>query len=205
MIDAKKVLELEASREQRAPEFAKAARERRGKKNDGTNQVSHTVVRSRKQEAGAAKDLGKPARRPWQRPSMLPAIPDPPGYHIEYVRRDNRNRGDNANLGAHLRSGWEYCKTSDFDIEHLPTVSISGYGEVIGNDDTVLMKIHEETWAERNAHFEQLRDATTAAINRKDLPVDVSHPAMPIVDQENRTESNMRHMRGRRAASVASD
>lgn len=202
---AKKFLELDAAREQKAPELAKVVRERTNRKSDGIAEVSHTVVRSRKQEAAKAKDLGRPARRPWQRPSMLPALADPPGYHIEYVRRDNRNRGDNANLGAHRRSGWEFCRASDFELEHLPTVSIAGYGEVIGNDDTVLMKIDEETWAERQAFYEGQRDAVTAAVDAKQMQVDVTHPAMPIVDMENRTTSRLQKMRGRRAPAVARD
>lgn len=206
MSTTKKVQELEAARAAKAPEFARAVRERTGKKSDGgVAAVSHTVVRSRKQDASASHEVKKPERRRWQRPSMLPAIPDPAGYHIEYVRRDNRNRGDGMNVGAHLRSGWELCRASDFAIEHLPTVQIAGMADVIGNDDTVLMKIPEETWAERQAFYETQRDATTAAISRKDLPVDVSHPAMPIVDQENRSNSGLRDMRARRVRSVASD
>lgn len=212
MTTAKKQKALAIAREQKEPELAKQIRERNRVKSDGgMHAVTHTVHRSRKQETAAGKEVARPAKRRWQRASLLPAIPDPPGYHLEYVRRDNRNRGDCANLNAHLRSGWELCRTSDFDILHLPTQSIAGHGDVIGNDDTVLMKIEEDMWAERNAEYDGIRDATTAAINRKDQQLDVSHPAMPIVDQENRSTSGFRKMRARRpnakggSANVASD
>lgn len=197
--------------EQNGGEFAKQLRERNRKASDGgIHAVTHTVKgRSRKQEAAASKEVVRPAKRRWKRASLLPAMPEIPGKHLEYVRRDNRNRGDYANMNAHLRSGWEFAKTSMFEEEHLPTQQIAGHGECIGNDDTVLMMIDEDMWAERNAEYEGNRDATTRAVNDKNLKLDVSHPAMPLVDLENRSSSGFRQMRARRAkgnsVNVASD
>lgn len=209
---AKKVKELATQVAQAEPELAKQLRERNRKAADGgIHAVKHRVKnRSRKQEAAAAKQLkNKPPRRRWQRPSFLPGMPKIAGYHLEYVRRDNRNRGDYANLSAHLRSGWELCKPSDFDDEALPTIRMDRYGEVIGNDDTILMKIDEESWAERNDEYESQRDATTQAINSPVPALDVSHPAMPIKDYENRVKVTHRPMAGRRGrnreVSVAED
>ena len=179
---SRQVVEESIRREQAKPERAKQKRERVGDRSaDGeVHAIKHTVHTSRKQEAAAAKEVAKPPRRRWQRPSTLPAMPDLPGYHVEYVRRDNRYRGDHANLSAHLRSGWDICLKSDYPAEHLPTVQIASHGEVIGNDDTVLMKIHEDLWAERQAYYEDARDAATRAINQRFPRLDVEHPDMPL-------------------------
>lgn len=192
------------AREQFAPEFAQQVRERnRARSDGGVHAVTHTVHASRKQQVAASQKVATPAKRRWRRASLLPAMPAPDGFHLEYVRRDNRNRGDCANLNAHLRSGWEICRASDFDIEHLPTQLIAGHGEVIGNDDTVLMKIDEDMWAERNEEYEAIRDATTRAINDPNPHLDVNHKHMPIVDNMNLSETSVSQMRGRRRRSPA--
>lgn len=209
MSAAKKKVDAAVVREQNGGEFAKQLKERNRKTSDGgIHAVTHTVHRSRKQESAASKEVVKPAKRRWKRASLLPAMPELPGYHLEYVRRDNRNRGDYANLNAHLRSGWEFARASEFDEEHLPTQTLPVHGDVIGNDDTVLMKIDEDMWAERNAEYEGNRDATTRAVNEKEQKLDVAHPSMPIVDQMNRTEGSLQQMRARRSkgsVNVASD
>lgn len=204
---AKTIREARVKADQAAPELAKQLRDRvRQKSADGDiHAVKHAVpARSRKHEVAKSKTIAnKPPRRRWQRASTLPAMPPLPGYHLEYVRRDNRNRGDGANLSAHLRSGWEIAKLSDFDIEALPTVQIAGLGDVIGNDDTVLMKIDEETWAERSEYYDTERDAATRAVNSPIPHLDVSHQHMPIVDAVNKSSSNLRARVKRRSQDVS--
>ena len=177
------ILEAATQRRQKDVERAKQTRDRVADRSadGGVRRISHTIHTSRKQDAAAAKEVERPAKkRRWQRASTLPAMPDLPGYHVEYVRRDNRHRGDHANLSAHLRSGWELARASDFELANLPTISIATHGEVIGNDDTVLMKIEEDMWAERNAEYDGVRDAATRAINRKVPTLDVQHPSLPV-------------------------
>lgn len=173
----------------------------------GVHAIKHTVHTSRKQEAAASKEVAKPPRRRWQRASTLPAMPELPGYHVEYVRRDNRNRGDYANLRAHLRSGWDICRVSDYVQENLPTIEIASHGEVIGNDDTVLMKIHEDLWADRAAEYNDARDLTTKAINQKTPHLDVSHPHLPFYkdDMKNVSKSNFKQVAIKRRGVVAED
>lgn len=179
---SEQILEGVAKRKSRAPARAKQQAERVGdrKADGGVHAITHTVHQSRKQEVAASKVVAKPPRRRWQRASTLPAMPELPGYHVEYVRRDNRNRGDFANLRAHLRSGWEICRVSDFAQENLPTIEISSHGEVIGNDDTILMKIDLELWADRTHEYDSARDLATKAINQKIPRLDVQHPDMPF-------------------------
>lgn len=173
----------------------------------GVHAIKHTVHTSRKQEAAASKEVAKPPRRRWVRASTLPAMPELPGYHVEYVRRDNRNRGDYANLRAHLRSGWEICRVADFEQENLPTIEIASHGEVIGNDDTVLMKIHEDLWADREQEYNTARDLTTLAINQRMPQLDTQHPSLPIYKDEtkNVSKSNFKQVAVKRRGVVADD
>lgn len=206
---AKSIIDAQIKRDEAAPELAKQIRENNRKAADGgIHAIDRQFHQSRKQEAAVAKSVVKPPRKRWVRSSTLPGMQSLPGYYLEYVRRDNRNRGDHANLSAHLRSGWDFARRSDFDDDHLPTISLTTYGEVIGNDDTILMKLPDESWAERNAEYEGKRDAITDAINQRTPHLDISHAAMPIVDTENRTSvTNPRvGVRTRqRSVAVASD
>lgn len=185
-------------------------RDQRAVKKDAASElheVDRNVHRSIKQEVAASQQVVKPPKRHYMQPSFLPGMPELPGYHLEYVRRDNRNRGDCANISAHLRSGWEVCRKSDFAEEHLPTVRLTDYGDCIGNDDTILMKIHEELWAEREAMVNGKRDSITNAINRRTPSLDVSHPHMPLYtpDVKNEHEVTMPRVRVRPGVNVASD
>lgn len=177
--------------EQNKPELAKQKAERNRKKADGgIHAVSHTVRSSRKQEAAAAHEVKTVPRRRWKRGSFLPGMPELAGYHIEYVRRDNQNRGDMANVSKHLMEGWEFCRKTDFAVEHVPTQALGNHGEVIGNNDSLLMKIPEEMWADREAEYQGNRDRATRAVSSKTPHVDESHPAMPLTDLENRSTTN---------------
>lgn len=196
----------------RASNKAERANQKRDRAGDatadgGVHAIEHTVRRSRKQEAAAAKHVVKPPRRRWQRASTLPAMPELPGYHLEYVRRDNRNRGDHANLLAHIRSGWETCKVTDFDDDNLPTVQIAKHGDVIGNDDTILMKIHEDLWAEREAEYAGARDLATKAINVKTPKLDVQHRDFPFYKDDMKNVHSSKHQQVgiRRRGQVADD
>jgi hypothetical protein len=203
------ILEAATQRKQMGAERAKQQRDRVGDRaaDGGVRRISHTVHTSRKQDAAAAKEVTKPPKRRWQRASMLPAMPELPGYHVEYVRRDNRHRGDHANLSAHLRSGWELARASDFELANLPTITIAAHGEVIGNDDTVLMKIEEDMWAERTAEYDGVRDAATRAINRKVPTLDVQHPSLPVDPEHtvNRSSSGFQRVGIKRRGQVAPD
>ena len=206
---SQQILEGVVKRREKNAERAKQKRANVGERtaDGGVHAIKHTVHTSRKQEAAAAKVVAKPPRRRWQRASTLPAMPELPGYHVEYVRRDNRNRGDHANLRAHIRSGWEVCTLKEFADENLPTIEIARHGEVIGNDDTILMKIHEDLWAEREHEYNSARDLATKAINQRTPHLDVRHNSMPFYmdDTKNVSRSNFKQVAIKRRGQVAED
>lgn len=184
-----------------APEFAKQARNRSHKSADGgIHAVKRAVGKSRVQEAAATTEVARPPQKRWMRASALPSFPPPPGYYLEWVRRDNRNRGDAENLVAHLQEGWEFARKSDFPGKHVPTQKSSDHGELIGNDSSVLMKLPLELKQQRDAYYREKRDRSTAAVGSPNpAPEGVSHAAMPIVEDENKVRTAMRGTKARRA------
>lgn len=204
MTRARDIEAIRVDREQRAPEFAKQLRERSRKK-DVTLVVDKRVRRTSAQEAVASREIAKPQGRRYVRPSMLPGVPDLPGYHVEYVRRDNSKQGDHANLRAHLRSKWEIVRASELKEQDLPTISLTGHGDCIGNEDTVLMKLPEDLWADRNSQLNEHRDSVTRAVNSKQVNLDVSHPHMPVDVLTNTQSTERPKVRVQERTAVAPD
>ncbi len=162
----KEMKALHRRREQAKPELAAQAKKRRNKRADGgIHAVQHTIQTSRTQEAAERVRPELPPEKRWVRASTLPGMPPLPGYHLKWARRDGRARGDHANLVRYLREGWEVARKSDFPGHALPTHRLTDYGEVIGNEDTILMKIDDRLVAQRNAFFNDRRDRATSSIN----------------------------------------
>ena len=187
-------------REQLKPEAARQVKQRRGKKAGGD---VHTVDRdrghSRTQEAAAAHEVERGPVRRWHRAYALPHLPDPPGYTLQYVGRHGQHRGDEARLTAALQEGWEFARTTDFPKHFLPTISLSGFGQIIGNDSTVLMKLPLEFKHQMDAYYNGRRDAATKAVNRRKPGLEINHKAMPLVEDRNDVDVATPRMRARRA------
>lgn len=201
MIKSATINQTAATAAERAPEFARQARNRSHKKADGgIHAVKRAVGKSRVQEAAQTTEVARPPQKRWMRASALANFPPPPGTHLEWVRRDNRNRGDSENLVAHLSEGWDFARKSDFPGRHVPTQRVSDYGELIGNDSSVLMKLPLEMKQQRDEYYRDRRDRSTRAVGELNpAPEGVSHPAMPIVEDENKVRTAMRRAQARRA------
>lgn len=207
---ARELKELEARRESARPELAKQVRNRARKKADGgIHQVNRTVAKSRVQEAATVTEVDRGPEKRWAPSSALPAMPPLAGFHVEWVRRDNRNRGDHANIIAHLEEHWEFAQRTDWPGKFLPTQKLSDYGTVIGNDSSILMKIPDRLYAQRAAHYNKKRDATTRQINRPDPGLGMgggaAHELMPIVEDKILVTQTRGKMRAKRMARAAED
>lgn len=198
----KEIGDLHARAEAAKPELAKAARQKRTQAADGgIHTVDRAVKQSRKQEAEESATVIRPPVKRWQRAHALAQnLVAPPGTYIEWVRRDNQHRGDHENMIAYIQEGWELCRKTDFPKHTLPTQRLPDHGDVIGNTSSVLMKIDLELKAQRDAFYNDKRDATTKAVNKpKPGLADAAHPAMPLVEDENRSSAQMEASRIRRA------
>lgn len=135
---------------------AQPARRARQVTNEAVHSTATDLGKGRKSSRLAeVNQVPKPARRRWMRPSALPHVPVDaiPSYRTRYTRIDGRNRGDRRNVEARLREGWEFATHSELRKYSLPAYTLTRYGEVIGNDDMVLMKLHEDLVEERNAEY----------------------------------------------------
>lgn len=206
----REVRELDAKREAARPELAKQVRQRaRHKADGGIHAVKRTIAKSRVQEAATVTEVDRGPEKRWAPSSALPAMPPLEGFHVEWVRRDNRNRGDHANIIAHLEEHWEFAKKTDWPGKFLPTQRLTDYGEVIGNDSSILMKIPNRLYAQRAAHYNTKRDKTTRQINKPDpglgLGGGAQHELMPIVEDKILVTQTRGRMRAKRMARVADD
>lgn len=153
-----------------APQIARQQRERRAHRVDGDiHAVDNSNTLSRVAQASEAREVTRPPKRRWRPASHLPALPNPPGYYLKWVRRDGRDRGDCRGLAKYLQEGWEFARKDDFPKHALPTQPLTSHGEVIGNGDMVLMKLDEEMAAQRNEHYQHRRDTATYAVEKGSL------------------------------------
>jgi hypothetical protein len=202
------VTDMELKRQQSGAELARAAKQQRA----ASSSKKHTSVNrkrgaSRTQEAAESTEVERQPAKQWRPSSALPQLSKPVGFHIEYVRRDDRNRGDHANLLAHIQSGWEVAPRKLWPRLSLPTQRLSEFGECIGNADSILMMISDEMYAQRKRFYNGMRDATTRSIGKPNpRPEGVSHPDMPIVeDRVKFTTTTHNNARARRMPTRVAD
>lgn len=205
----KELLEQAMRRQQAKPAIAKERQQRRNQPAGGAlKSVRGQVHVTNTVQAAERKEAQRPPERRWQRAYALPSVVNPPGYSCEWVRRDNRNRGDHENLIAHLSEGWEFARKEDFPGQVLPTRSLSDYGSVLGNDSSILMKIPDAVLAQRNHFYNSRRDRATREINNPTNAgaSNITHPAMPIVEDVNKEVSGIyRNRVPRKNSGVADD
>jgi hypothetical protein len=133
----------------------------------------------------------------------LPSFPDPPGFSLCWIARHRRRHGDDANLLASVREGWQFVRPDELDEQDVPTETFTGrlakHGEVVGDETTILMKMPDAMKAQRDAHFNQRRDAATRAVRKRNPGIAEANSKMPLViDQNDVSEENVQ-MRARRA------
>lgn len=192
-----------AKRDSLNSNLAKQARERRNQQADGgVHAVDRSTKPNRKTEAAENSTVVRPPVRRWKKASHLPQMPELPGYRQKYVRVDGKERGDHRGVFKHLQEQWEFVRKSDFPKHALPTIALGQHGEVVGNGELVLMKLHEELHAQRAAVYNAKRDRALASIEA-DL-ASQSDPRMPI-KQKRKSQIEHRRMKDRPRASVADD
>lgn len=196
---SKEIREQAVKRAAAKPVHAKAKAERRAK---GAGGDVHAVVRSRgrsrKQEASAAHKVDRGVVKRWRRAHSLPSFPDPPGYTYCWISSHRRRHGDEAGILAAKQEGWEFVRAEELDEDSLPTQTHSRYGEMIGNDSTVLMKLPDELKAQRDGHFNQKRDLATRQVTRRKPGLAEATRQMPLVEDRNDVFFDKPLMRARR-------
>jgi hypothetical protein len=195
-----------ADRKAKAPVIAKQRATRRAKADENLHAVDRGHGPSLHQQAASAHSVDLGPEKNWQRPYALPAFPDPPGFVYCYIARHRRRHGDDAGLLSALREGWQFVRTDELDEQDLPTETFTGrlakYGEVVGDESTVLMKLPERLKAQRDAYYNNRRDAATREVQKKKPGLEGTNTKMPLVEDINESEVARPMMRARRAAAT---
>jgi hypothetical protein len=196
---------------ERAGQKLAAVKQRKGSRAKGNN--LHEVDRghgpSLRQQAASAHAVDLGPERNWQRAYSLPHIEPPPGFTYCYVARHRRRQGDDAGLFSSLREGWIPVTINEVEEQDLPTESLSGrlakYGDVIGDDTTILMKMPDRMKAQRDAYYNTKRDAATRAVTRRKPGLAEANPTMPLVEDRNEISVDHPRMRARRPGRAEAD
>lgn len=192
----------------KAPAIAKQRKEKRA----GAKDV-HAVDRghgpSLHQQAASAHVVDLGPERNWRRAYSLPSFPDPPGYTYCYIARHRRRHGDDANLLASIREGWQFVKPEELDEEDVPTESFTGrlskHGDVVGDETTILMKMPDRMKAQRDAYYNSRRDLATKQVQKRKPGLAEANSKMPLVEDVNESEVARPQMRARRAPAADAD
>lgn len=139
----------------------------------------------------------------WQRAYALPSFPDPPGFTYCWIARHRRRHGDDVNLLASMREGWQFVPPDELEEQDIPTETFTGrlakHGEVVGDETTILMKMPDHMKAQRDAYYNRRRDVATRAVRKQKPGIAEANSKMPLViDQNDISEENVQ-MRARRA------
>lgn len=208
-IGAAEIKETAAKRKAAAPAIAKQRATNRAKGNAGTHDVErgHGAQGARAESTLHVVDRGPKTN--WQRAYSLPSFPDPPGFSLCWIARHKRRHGDDAGLLASLREGWQFVTPNELDEQDVPTESFTGrlakYGEVVGDETTILMKMPDAMKAQRDAYFNRRRDAATREVRSKHPGLAEANPKMPLVEDRNEISDENVQMRARRAPRQDSD
>lgn len=192
---------------------AALAKQRAGARAKGNNEGLHSVDRGQGPVGDRAISkvhvVDRGPKTTWQRAYSLPCFPDPPGFTLCWIARHKRRHGDDAGLLASLREGWQFVKPDELDEEDVPTETFTGrlakHGEVIGDETTILMKIPDAMKAQRDAYYNQRRDAATREVRKRKPGIAEANSKMPLVEDRNEISEDNVTMRARRAPKQDAD
>src|SRR6266403_2597576 len=93
--------------------IAKQRQANRAKGNDGIHAVDRSAGTDRPQDANGVHIVDRGPKTTWQRAYSLPSFPDPPGFSLCWIARHRRRHGDDVNLLASIREGWQFMKPGE--------------------------------------------------------------------------------------------
>lgn len=129
------------------------------------------------------------AERPkqWQPPELLPEPDKQAGFSYRWIRVSTNGQADPRNLSAKIREGWEPVR-----IEEQPKFGLlvdpgSRFKDNIEIGGLLLCKTPVEFTQQRNAHYQQLTDSQTRAVDNSFMRQ--NDPRMPLFNERKSTVS----------------
>jgi hypothetical protein len=123
------------------------------------------------------------AERPkqWQAPELLPEPDKQAGFSYRWIRVATNGQADPRNLSSKIREGWEPVR-----IEEQPKFGLlmdpnSRFKDNIEIGGLLLCKTPTELVNQRNAHYQNLTDSQTRAVDNSFMRQ--NDPRMPLFNE----------------------
>jgi len=121
----------------------------------------------------------------WAPAELLPEPDKQPGYAYRWIRVSTLNTADPRNISSKMREGWEPVR-----IEEQPKFALladpnSRFKENIEIGGLLLCKTPVEFVQQRNAHYQQLTESQTRAVDNSLMRE--NDPRMPLFNERKST------------------
>ena len=123
----------------------------------------------------------------WMQPELLPEPDKQPGYNYRWIRVSTLNKADPRNLSAKFREGWEPVSVEEQPKFRLLADPDSRFKDNIEVGGLLLCKTPTEFVDQRNAHFRELTQSQTDAVDNSFMRQ--SDARMPLF-QERKSSSS---------------
>lgn len=118
----------------------------------------------------------------WAPAELLPEPDKQAGFAYRWIRVSTLNNADPRNLSAKLREGWEPVRAEEQPALQLLADPNSRYKDNIEVGGLLLCKTPIEFVEQRNAHYQQLTDSQTKAVDNSLMRA--NDPRMPIFNDK---------------------
>ncbi len=125
-------------------------------------------------------------KKSWSPPSSLPVVNKENGYAYRWIRKSILGKEDDRNMMSKQEEGWETIRREDHSELQTPGKT-GGLVEIGG---LVLCKTPQEFVDQRNAHYRNITEVQTAAVDAN-LMKD-NDPRMPLFSERKSTTSRGR-------------
>ena len=123
----------------------------------------------------------------WQPAELLPEPDKQAGYSYRWIRTSTLNNADPRNLSAKLREGWEPVSIEEQPKFKLLVDPQSRFKDNIEIGGLLLCKTPSEFVDQRNAHYSQLTQSQTEAVDNNLMRQ--SDPRMPLFNERKSSTS----------------
>ena len=123
----------------------------------------------------------------WQAPELLPEPDKQAGFSYRWIRISTLNNSDPRNLSAKFREGWEPVKAEEQPKFQLLVDPDSRFKDGIEIGGLLLCKTPTEFVEQRNAHYNNLTQSQTEAVDNNLMRQ--SDSRMPIFSERKSSTS----------------
>ena len=123
----------------------------------------------------------------WSPAELLPEPDKQAGYNYRWIRTSTLNNADPRNLSAKLREGWEPVSLEEQPKFKLLVDPQSRFKDNIEIGGLLLCKTPAEFVDQRNAHYNQLTQSQTEAVDNNLMRQ--SDPRMPLFNERKSSSS----------------